>query len=440
MKGKKMKLAMAVMAMAAILAQTTAVFGADSSGALQQQIQKLNPYRYYQDDFNHDGTEEAFVLTEPIKGSSEGYGWRAKIYFVTEKGSQLLKDNDEDSWFYTPDPTSPDSNGITIAQSNGYKAFCVYGHPQAGYSSYSYVFTVNQAGEVKEHNLPGWMEKDMRFVTYGYDVEYADVDLPDDSDSFAGGTDTKQHFFYMDAKGNLREYGAVEITKEQLLLFDGAESVLKTIEQEGRIIDILYRANGYIQINVRDDMSRVNYLLRYRDGKVSLVTNSENAGWGSYYGLGFITYESPYAVKPVFTPPAKTVRPASSAVVINGKPVSFDAYNIDGNTYFKLRDVAMALNGTKQQFNVVWDQDKKAVNLISNTPYEAVGNELKKGDGLPKKASPNTSSIYQDGNPVDLDAYAIGDNTYFKLRDLGEAFDFAVGWNNLTKTITIDTK
>lgn len=91
----------------------------------------------------------------------------------------------------------------------------------------------------------------MRFFTYGYDVEYADVDLPDDSDSFAGGTDTKQHFFYMDAKGNLREYGAAEITKEQLLLFDGAESVLKTIEQEGRIIDILYRANGYIQINVR---------------------------------------------------------------------------------------------------------------------------------------------------------------------------------------------
>lgn len=190
----------------------------------------------------------------------------------------------------------------------------------------------------------------------------------------------------------------------------------------------------------RDDMSRVNYLLRYRDGKVSLVTNSENAGRGSYYGYGFINYESPYAVKPVFTPPAKTVRPASSAVVINGKPVSFDAYNIDGNTYFKLRDVAMALNGTKQQFNVVWDQDKKAVNLISNTPYKAVGNELKKGDGLPKKASPNTSSIYQDGNLADLDAYAIGDNTYFKLRDLGEAFDFAVGWDNLTKTITIDTK
>ena len=80
----KCKRILPILAMAAILAQTTTVFGANSSGALQQQIQKLDPYRYYQDDFNHDGTEEAFVLTEPIKGDYEGFGWRAKIYFVTE--------------------------------------------------------------------------------------------------------------------------------------------------------------------------------------------------------------------------------------------------------------------------------------------------------------------------------------------------------------------
>lgn len=28
-------------------------------------------------------------------------------------------------------------------------------------------------------------------------------------------------------------------------------------------------------------------------------------------------------------------------------------------------------------------------------------------------------------------------NNYFKLRDLGKAFDFGVGWDNTSKTITI---
>jgi hypothetical protein len=33
----------------------------------------------------------------------------------------------------------------------------------------------------------------------------------------------------------------------------------------------------------------------------------------------------------------------------------------------------------------------------------------------------------------------IGDNNYFKLRDLGTAFNFGVGWDDVSGTITIDT-
>lgn len=45
-------------------------------------------------------------------------------------------------------------------------------------------------------------------------------------------------------------------------------------------------------------------------------------------------------------------KPTASKVSVNGKDVSFEAYNIEGNNYFKLRDLAKALTGSNKQFEV----------------------------------------------------------------------------------------
>ncbi len=37
---------------------------------------------------------------------------------------------------------------------------------------------------------------------------------------------------------------------------------------------------------------------------------------------------------------------AKASVLVNGKSVAFEAYNIDGSNFFKLRDIAMALSGS----------------------------------------------------------------------------------------------
>ena len=39
--------------------------------------------------------------------------------------------------------------------------------------------------------------------------------------------------------------------------------------------------------------------------------------------------------------------PTASTILLNGVPTAFTAYNIGGNNYFKLRDLAYALNGTE---------------------------------------------------------------------------------------------
>ena len=131
--------------------------------------------------------------------------------------------------------------------------------------------------------------------------------------------------------------------------------------------------------------------------------------------------------------------PTSSKVLVNGKDISFDAYLIEGNNYFKLRDLASIISGSKKQFEVSWDADKKAINLVSNKRYTPVGGELTKWKSESRKPILNTSAIYKDGSQVELLAYTIDNNNYFKLRDIAKAFDIGVTWDEMTKTIGIDT-
>lgn len=132
-------------------------------------------------------------------------------------------------------------------------------------------------------------------------------------------------------------------------------------------------------------------------------------------------------------------QPTASKVLVNGTDTSFDAYNIKGNNYFKIRDLANVVSGSEKQFDVTWDNEKKVINLVSNKAYTVVGGEMAKGDGQEKNSVTNTSPIYKDGELVQLAAYTIDGNNYFKLRDIGALFNFGVTWNNETKTVGIDT-
>ncbi|SET81606.1 Alpha-tubulin suppressor [Natronincola peptidivorans] len=143
-------------------------------------------------------------------------------------------------------------------------------------------------------------------------------------------------------------------------------------------------------------------------------------------------------IKVAPTPEIKAA-PTASKVLVDGKNVSFEAYNIAGNNYFKLRDLAKVVSGTGKQFAVGYDNATKAITLTSGNAYTATGSELSKGDGKAKTATTTTSKVYVDGKETPFMAYNIGGNNYFKLGDLAKVFDFGVGWNGVTNTITIDT-
>ena len=129
-----------------------------------------------------------------------------------------------------------------------------------------------------------------------------------------------------------------------------------------------------------------------------------------------------------------------SKVIVDGKEVQFEAYNINDNNYFKLRDIAKVLSGTQKQFEVEWNDDLKCIMLTSGMPYTEVGGELTPGDGNSKTAVWGTGDISKDYTQIDITAYMINDNNYFKLRDLGMLFDFDVSWDGANNCVLIDSE
>ncbi|MDR1541406.1 MAG: hypothetical protein LBU32_26095, partial [Clostridiales bacterium] len=68
--------------------------------------------------------------------------------------------------------------------------------------------------------------------------------------------------------------------------------------------------------------------------------------------------------------------PTSSTVSVDGKPIAFDSYNINDYNYFKIRDVAFALNGGAKRFAIAWDAGGNAMTLTPGAAYEPTGEEM----------------------------------------------------------------
>ena len=134
-----------------------------------------------------------------------------------------------------------------------------------------------------------------------------------------------------------------------------------------------------------------------------------------------------------------TAAPTSSIITVDGAVMGFEAYLINQNNYFKLRDVAYALNGTDRQFEVTWDAQSKAINLITEEAYSVSGEEFQSANKGNITADKSSAQIFIDGLAAPMEAYTINGNNYFKLRDLGSYIGFGVGWDPKNSTVSISS-
>lgn len=99
-------------------------------------------------------------------------------------------------------------------------------------------------------------------------------DAPDDSEPEDGADQSASEegpvrYYYFVEDGQLLEYGGIRISLDELMEFDGAQEIVEGAMDEGYAIeDIIYRANGVINLNLRRDGEDASFSLRYDDASV----------------------------------------------------------------------------------------------------------------------------------------------------------------------------
>lgn len=132
--------------------------------------------------------------------------------------------------------------------------------------------------------------------------------------------------------------------------------------------------------------------------------------------------------------------PSAQPVLLDGTKVSISAYLIQGNNYFKLRDVAAILKDTGSRFGVSYNSDQKSIGIRRGADYKVGDRDLKPLFAEPQDAVLSPQSVLIDGRKVSLKAYLIHGNNYFMLRELGEQLNFEVDYDAPSKSVLISSK
>ena len=132
--------------------------------------------------------------------------------------------------------------------------------------------------------------------------------------------------------------------------------------------------------------------------------------------------------------------PTPAKVLVNADEIELQAYEINGYTYFKLRDIDRMLDDTAAGFELRYNSANDSIYLYKG-PFFYNGPSIEKpSDHVVKTAIYSTQKVYLEDERVNIHAYSIDGYNYFKLRDLSEVLGFTVEWNSEEKIISITSE
>jgi|GEM_PF-1155957 len=200
---------------------------------------------------------------------------------------------------------------------------------------------------------------------------------------------------------------------------------------------------------VADDSNASVTIYGYSAANASLGSQS---GTGSAYGSfnlaeGLNTFTvtvksgstiTTYYVSMYRIPASPKIVVSKQSITVNGTAYSLAAYNINGNNFVKLRDLAALLANTGKKFSVDFNDSTQTATMVSGGNYVKRGDEL---TALPayKKYTASTQRFILDSNYIYPMAFNIDGTNYVMIRDMGSAMNFYVGYTASTKTIVINT-
>ena len=227
------------------------------------------------------------------------------------------------------------------------------------------------------------------------------------------------------------------------------EGIFVTIYIEGSTVHINYTGSGTLDYRYAD------YGIHELLGEYSEyygLSRDNISDFAIGIGLGIDDYSDfegrvdeildnqyPYSISRIdSTTPTQPQQPAAETIAsptndkleVNGNAADPTVYKINDSNYFKIRDVAALLNGTEKQFAVGYDGAKNAVTATTGQGYDKQSGDLAGAPaGGSQTAEPSNDAIYVNGEKITAEVYKINGSNYFKLRDLGKALNFYVGWS-----------
>ncbi len=200
------------------------------------------------------------------------------------------------------------------------------------------------------------------------------------------------------------------------------------------------------QYNYSAQVSASDSTLYFSAGSASTVKIAQNGGsyqtYSSYSsfslneGLNVFDVQvgsaAHYYINVYRQAAGNVISASSQTISVNsGTSRQIAAYNINGNNFVKLRDIAYLLNGTTKQFAVGYNASSRMITMTGGSAYTSVGGEMNL-PGSYASAAVTTQSVYLNGAKVTPTAYNIDGNNYFLLRDLASLFDFGVSFSGST--------
>ncbi len=249
----------------------------------------------------------------------------------------------------------------------------------------------------------------------------------------------------LDKYGHTPE-GAAEATKDML--------TYKYMTSDGRVADAVYAINnrkgacyhyaalfyelmlymGYDEmVQIIDIGRRGNehswVAVRYSDGywyyfdplyQNTKYTQQELINLKMSWDKSLTTTVSGAIADPANATPLRTL---NMTINVNGESSTIKSTNFDNTNYIALREFASLMEGTSKSFYVGWNEDENLIELISNNAVDAnITSQLSSNPLL------QMSTIYKDGELLELQTYLKGDSTYFKLRDIADLFGINISW------------
>lgn len=131
--------------------------------------------------------------------------------------------------------------------------------------------------------------------------------------------------------------------------------------------------------------------------------------------------------------PYEYAAPANINATVCDSDVTFNAYNIKGYNYFKIRDLAAAFKDTQYAFNVEWSE--LGIRIRAGEECNDVISAENMGKEYVHAVHSNGGIISMDDACKSVECFNINGYNYYKIRDLAALLGFEVSYNSTTGEI-----